>query len=312
MLETASHRKALLAQGRFATFEARDGARIRYASWQPDGPVRGTVVLLNGRAEFIEKYIETIGELLARGFAVWSKDWQGQGLSSRPLANPRKGHAGSFEPLLCDLHDFLTKLVRPNSVGPYLALAHSMGGHLVLRYLAEHPGFFSRAVLSAPMVGIQTPGWPGPVVKALAHLGVAFGFGDRYVPGMGDADPYQRPFARNILTSDPDRFHQTQIWTAENPALGLGGPTYGWMRAAFNSMHKMTDANYVGAIDVPVLFLSAQDDRIVQNDAQERLAHCLAQGRFVSIAQARHEILLEQDPVRAAFWKAFDALIGPV
>ncbi|PCJ58212.1 MAG: alpha/beta hydrolase [Rhodospirillaceae bacterium] len=302
--------KALIARGRFEVFEARDGARIRYAAWEPEGPVRGTVVFLNGRAEFIEKYVETIGELLDRGFAVWAKDWRGQGLSARLC--PRKGHARSFDPLLCDLHQFLIEIVRPNSAGPYLALAHSMGGHLVLRYLAEHPGFFSRAVLSAPMVGIQTLGFPNLLVEGLAHLAVRFGFGDRYVPGMGDADPYQTAFAENVLTSDPDRFRQTQILTEENPALGLGGPTYGWMRAAFKSMRKTADPDYVRAIDVPVLFLSAGEERVVQNAAQERLSRRLAQGRFVSLAASRHEILLEQDFVRARFWENFDRFTKPV
>ncbi len=306
MSETTHPWKALLQSGRFASFETRDGARIRYATWQPEGAVRGTVVFLNGRTEFIEKYLETIADLLARGFAVWTKDWRGQGLSTRPLANPRKGHARSFEPLLGDLQDFLTEIVRPNSAGPYLALAHSMGGHLTLRTLAEHPGFFSGAVLSAPMVAIQTLGWPGLVVEGLAELATQFGFGEHYVPGMGDADPYQTGFDVNILTSDPDRFRQTQIWTEENPALGLGGPTYGWMRTAFRSMRKMDDPDYVRDMDVPVLFLSAGEERIVRNDAQERLSERLPKGQFVSLAGARHEILLERDPIRARFWEAFD------
>ena len=49
----------------------RDGATLRFASWRPTvKPVRGTIVLTQGRAEFIERYSETIAELRRRGFHV--------------------------------------------------------------------------------------------------------------------------------------------------------------------------------------------------------------------------------------------------
>ncbi len=310
MSEMTHPSKALIERGRFAAFETTDGARIRYATWEPEGKARGTVVFLNGRTEFIEKYAETINELLTKGYAVWSKDWRGQGRASRPLSNPRKGHADSVDPLLADLHIFLTEIVRPNSEGPYLALAHSMGGHLALRYLAEHPGFFTQAVVAAPMVDIHTQAWPRAVVEGLARLAVRFGLGDRYVPGMGDAEPYQVAFSKNILTSDPVRFRQTQTWTQEEPALGLGGPTYGWMRAAYESIGKLENPNYAGAIDVPVLFLSAEKDRIVRNDAQERLSRNMPKASFTSLVEAQHEIMLERDPIRVRFWEAFDRFAG--
>ena len=37
-------------------FEARDGTRLRVARFAGDDTSRGTVVFLNGRTEFIEKY----------------------------------------------------------------------------------------------------------------------------------------------------------------------------------------------------------------------------------------------------------------
>lgn len=309
MSGTTDPLKGLIKLGRFSHFEDSSGVRIRYASWEPKEKARGTVVFLNGRAEFIEKYIETISELLAKGYAVWSKDWRGQGLSSRPLLNPRKGHADSFEPLLSDLHIFLTKIVCPNSEGPYIALAHSMGGHLVLRYLAEHPGIFAQAVVLSPMIDIHTRAWPRAVVEKLAKLVVCFGLGDRYVPGMGDADPYQVAFSKNLLTSDSARFRQTQAWTIEEPSLGLGGPTYGWMRATYESIRKLENPNYVSTINVPVLFISAENDRIVLNDAQERLVRNMPRAHLISLAEARHEIMLERDPIRVRFWEAFDQFI---
>ena len=48
---------------------AAPGARLRYACWNASGTTtRGTVVVLTGRGEFIEKYAtEVVGELLRAG-----------------------------------------------------------------------------------------------------------------------------------------------------------------------------------------------------------------------------------------------------
>ena len=39
--------------------------------------------MLTGRTEYVEKYFETIGDILERGFAVAILDWRGQGGSGK-------------------------------------------------------------------------------------------------------------------------------------------------------------------------------------------------------------------------------------
>ena len=56
-----------------------DGVNLRFARWAPPPGRKGTVLVLQGRAEFIEKYFETVRDLRARGFAVVTFDWRGQG-----------------------------------------------------------------------------------------------------------------------------------------------------------------------------------------------------------------------------------------
>ena len=66
-----------------------DGAVIRHACWEPPQPPRATLLMLNGRSEFIEKYDELARDWTARGYRVFSLDWRGQGRSTRPLPPPR-------------------------------------------------------------------------------------------------------------------------------------------------------------------------------------------------------------------------------
>src|SRR5580658_5630040 len=88
-----------------------DGVSIRFARWAPPPGRKGTVCIFQGRAEFIEKYFETVRDLRARGFAVATFDWRGQGLSQRALKDPRKGHVGSFAEFAIDLETFMKEVV---------------------------------------------------------------------------------------------------------------------------------------------------------------------------------------------------------
>ncbi len=47
-------------------FEGYDGLQLRSALWEATrGPARGTVVIVQGRGEFIEKYFEVIADFAA-------------------------------------------------------------------------------------------------------------------------------------------------------------------------------------------------------------------------------------------------------
>ena len=119
------------------------GATLRAARFPaaPDVAARGVCVLLNGQTEFIEKYFEVIDELRARGFAVATMDWRGQGGSGRVLDDHRKGFVSDFAEYDEDLETLLNWIVTP-MLAPGekpVALAHSMGAHILLRRLARRP-----------------------------------------------------------------------------------------------------------------------------------------------------------------------------
>ena len=63
---------------------SKGGIKLRAAYAIPPNP-KGTVLILGGRGEFMERYFETMNDLMRRGFAVASFDWRGQGGSDRLL-----------------------------------------------------------------------------------------------------------------------------------------------------------------------------------------------------------------------------------
>src|SRR5262249_19287214 len=115
------------------TLRTSDGVSLRFARWPAPPNRKGTVCLFHGRAEFIETYFECVRELQARGFAVVSLDWRGQGLSTRALADIHKGHVNDFDEYGTDLQTLMQEVVLPDCPPPLFALAHSMGAAVLLR-----------------------------------------------------------------------------------------------------------------------------------------------------------------------------------
>ena len=287
---------------------SHDGISIRCARWPaPHPPARGTALFLQGRTEFIEKNLEAVGELRRRGFAVWTLDWRGQGLSGRLLDDRHKGHVADYDDYLQDLQLLIGGHLKDNMEGPLIMLAHSMGGHIGLRFLYDHPGLFDRAVLCAPMIGILG-GLPGIGVRLLAAVAGVLGCANAYAFGTGPYGERARRFAGNQLTSDAGRFARMHAYIAAEPRLALGCPTFGWLAATFRSIGRLRrDAP---AIRTPVLIISAGDDKVVDNAAQHRLHRGgIATCRLETVAGARHEMLCEEDTFRGQFWRLFDDFV---
>ncbi len=294
-------------------FPGYDGALLRYARWSPTrGPARGTFCIFSGRGEYIEKYFEVIADLRRRGFAVAIHDWRGQGGSQRALPNPRKGHIKDFSEFDRDIAAFMQQVVLPECPPPFYALAHSMGGNVLARHSVTSGSWFERIVLCAPMLEIiaDKQRFPGGLVRFYVEAACLLGFSTRYVPTGGDTPAEMMPFEGNTLTSDRERFHRNRQIIEAAPELALGYPTLGWTRAAYRSCDMVTDPMFARRVQVPLLLVSAANDRIVSSRAIEAFASRLKIGAHVTIPQSEHEILQESDTVRQHFWSVFDAYLG--
>jgi lysophospholipase len=290
------------------TIKTPDGAELRFARWAPPAGRKGTVCVFTGRSEAIEKYFETVRDLRDRGFAVAMIDWRGQGHSSRRLRDPRKGYVRDFSDFEVDVETFVQQVVLPDCPPPYFALAHSMGGAVMLRIAHAGKRWFDRMVLSAPMIDLPRRGTSFPA-RALLRIMRLTGQGGRYVPGGSDALTGSESFVHNPFTSDPVRFARNAAILEEDPTLGIGSPTVAWADTALRAMHTFRGSNYPSEIRQPILMLAASNDSIVSTAAIEEFAYHLRAGSHLVIAGSKHEILQEQDRYRAQFWAAFDAFV---
>jgi lysophospholipase len=292
-------------------FFQASGTRLRAARFAADPavPCRGVLVLLNGQTEFIEKYFEVIDELRGRGFAVATMDWRGQGGSDRLLTgDSRKGYVKDFSEYDADLAAFMAEVVAPMGDARPFALAHSMGAHNLLRYLAQKPQAFARAVLTAPMVAVSFRGYAAWLVHMVTRIEALRGNGAGWVWGMEGRDPHAMTFASQMVTSDEARFARTQKILQDHPELRLAGATWAWLGAALRSMAWLE--RQAPRITTPLLVIGAGADRIVVTAQTKAFAARLPHARYIEIAGAGHEMLMERDCFRARWWAAFDAFVA--
>ena len=291
------------------TLRTPDGVTLRYARWRPTARRnRGTICLIQGRTECIEKYFELIVELRRRGFHVLAFDLRGQGGSERLLDDPRKGHVDDFDEYVIDLKAVVTQVMLPAMPAPYFAIAHSMGATALLLALDKGFSAFSRAVLLAPLVGVVDLRFPR-LAQALAAGLDFFALGASYVPGGGATSLATRPFKDNKVTSDPVRYQMMADLIAAFPALGLGDPTIRWVLAMFAAFDRFRDRDFGRRIETPTLMLLPTEDPLCSTPAAEELAGRIRGCQMLLVPGASHELLSERDRFRQQFHAAFDAFI---
>lgn len=294
---------------RIGTLTTPDGITLRHARWEGLGPHRrGTVVICQGRSEFIEKYAEVIGELRGRGFGVLAFDWRGQGGSQRLTRNGAKGHIRRFADYQTDLEAVMTAVALPECKPPFHALGHSMGGAVLIEAAKAGRIWFDRIVLSAPMVRLRQVPAQGAMRGFFTALSL-LGLGGRLVPGGTLKPTSQKPFERNLVSSDPARYALIGSYADIDRRLGLGAPTIGWVRAALAVTARFAKPFYAETIRQPMLLIAGSRDGLVDTAAAEAFGRRLKAGHTIVVQGAMHEVMMERDDLRAQFWAAFDAFV---
>lgn len=295
---------------RVGYFTTPDKIQLRYATFPKGaGAAKGTICLVQGRTEFIEKYFETIADFQSRGFAVATFDWRGQGGSQRLIGNKRLGYVRRFDDYWEDLKAFHGSILLPDCPAPYYLVGHSMGGLASLYAGIRDRMMFERIFVSAPMVGLDRQPFSMAGMARLCGTLANLGLGRLPIGRRGDKAQTEQSFAGNPLTSDLARFNRSVEVLKARPELELGAPTFRWAASAFEAMAGAATDQFPGAVRIPVLMLAAARDEIVSTAAIETLGLRMRTGRHVVIPGARHEMFVENDAIRAQVFAAFDAFI---
>jgi lysophospholipase len=288
---------------------AADGHAIRRIDLPARGnEARGSILFFPGRGDFYEKYLETLDHWSNRGWRVTAADWRGQAGSGRLGADAVTGHIGDYAEWVSDLAGLWAAWIA-QTPAPHVLAGHSMGGHLVLRAVAEGKVRPDALVLVAPMLGFV-----GSVPPAVMHLvsRVMTVLGDPRRPAWKWSEkPGEPPASReHLLTHDHGRYADELWWRKERPDLVMGPGSWGWVERGYASMRGLFARGVLERITVPTLILAAIGDKLVSYRAIAAAAARMPNAKLVTFGEeARHEILREADPARDLALAAIDAFI---
>ncbi len=252
---------------------------------------KGTIVICHGFTENSEKYHELIYYFLQNGYQVAIYDQRGHGKSFRELADRSVIHVRHFSQYTKDLHVFVHKIVlkKMKAEKKHLYLfGHSMGGCVSARYLEKYPEDFAKAVLSAPMMGLNLGKWPIWTAEMICILKRAMGRGTERIFNQTPFDPEES--YENCSASSRARFMYFHGVRLQTPAYQVGGATYYWGQEAIRAGRLTKKRKEVRKIKTPLIMFIAGDDTLVDRRSQDQFMRNLPGGRIFLVPESRHEI----------------------
>lgn len=293
------------AGGKAHWLTCSDGTKVRVAYWP--GGRKGTVLLFQGRTEYIEKYGPVVEKFQTLGYTVVAIDWRGQGLSDRSGKQHKIGHVASFDEFQLDVAALMEFVGEINCPKPYVSVAHSMGGAIGLRALLNGQPI-AKAIFSAPMWGIYFKGIMKPVSRMLVGAAHVAGRGASIAPST-HAQNYvmYSPFEDNTLTNDKDQFEWSKHQLTEHSDLELGGPSMHWIREAMIETARLRRSEMPST---PCLCAYGTQERIVSINGIEKVMDKWPNGKLLLIQDAQHELFIEEQHVRHQFWSEIETFLA--
>ncbi len=288
-------------------FDTYDNKKLRYAIFRADVTrAKGTVILLQGRNETIEKYYETIRDLTAAGLWVATFDWRGQGGSERLLRDPLPGYVRRFSDYERDLEQFLEEIVLPDARLPFFIVAHSAGALIALSAAPRLANRIERIAVTSPFVGLKDDRFSQTTLLVAARIACLIGLGGVAPTGSKRSNLH---FSDNVLTSDPVRFQRNRAIYDICPEFTLSGPTFRWISESLKTIDRVQKSDHLASIRIPTLLLGAGADSIVPHHMLEDMASRFRASELITIDYAKHELFQEADIYREQAMAAIKAFI---
>ncbi|QGN55328.1 alpha/beta fold hydrolase [Novosphingobium sp. Gsoil 351] len=305
-------RRAIPAAARESMWAAPDGHPVRRLDWSSAaGPPRGSLLFLPGRGDYYEKHLEALHHWVGRGWRVTALDWRGQGGSGRLGIDEATGHVEDFALWLGDLAAFWGAW-RTDSVRPRIVVAHSMGGQLALRAVAEDLIDPDALVLAAPMLGLAGR-VPGAAMHQVARIMAAWGDARRPAWKWKEEPGDKLAWRQRMLTHDDARYGDELWWRQHRPELAMGPGSWRWVERAYASMRGLERPGVLERIAIPVILVASTGDKLVSFPAIERAARRIVRAELVRFGpEAAHEIFREADPVRTKALRRIDDFLDRV
>jgi alpha-beta hydrolase superfamily lysophospholipase len=298
-VRSGSVRLACMAEHTF-TLPTGDVTSFVYG-WEPDGDVRGVIVVAHGMGEHAGRYRRLAEALTGDGWAVYAGDHRGHG---RTAGGPdelgslgEQGWAG----LVADLGRVLEEAAQRHPGAPIVLLGHSMGSFASQQYVLDHSDRLDALVLSGTtavdqVVGALDPDQPADLTA----------FNAPFAPARTDYDWLSRDDA------------EVDAYVAD--ALCGFGLDAAATRSMVEAAARLGDQDEINAVrdGLPIYVVAGRDDPLAFGGALidvvvDRYRTAGAEVTAVVYDGARHEVFNEtnRDEITGALLEWLAVTVSP-
>ena len=275
--------------------EGQEGIDIFYKKYILEDAV-GSIVISHGFTEVIDKYNEIIYYFLNNGYSVFAMEHRGHGRSGYLGKDTSQIYVKDYNYYILDLKKFIDEIVVPDSGDKDLFLfAHSMGGGIAAKFLQDYPQYFDAAVLTGPMMEVNTGSFPKFIARPITWVMTNLGLGYSYAAGE---EPYTDEYDfQGASTSSEARYSYTYNNIVNNELFQRSGASYMWLNESFKLTKEITKKDNAEKIEIPVLLFQAEQDVYVLPGGQNAFASYAKNCELVHIKGAQHEMYRESDEI---------------
>lgn len=259
------------------TLTGQGGLKVFYQYWRPvageaagGGPV--PLVLAHGLSEHSDRYAHVAEYFAQRGHPVWALDHRGHGRSEGVRV-----YVDRFDDYLYDLGRFVDLVREAESRRKPVLVGHSMGGVIALAYALSRPETLAGLVLSSPWLGLN--------LRPPLHLRLLLPVLSTVAPRMA--------VPNDALTTYVCRDPEILQRYVEDP-MRCRTATPRWFREAVRAQARVRQQ--APSLQLPVLFLVAGDDRLVDAGATQAIYEALSSPkRWHLYPEMYHEVFNDPD-----------------
>lgn len=288
-------RKKLIYIKTCGNFTGEKGNKIYFEKYKVKNE-RGRIVISHGFTECIEKYMEIIYYFTREGYSVFIMEHRGHGRSGNLGANDKSQiNVEKFDYYIKDLKCFIDNEVKIRKNKSLFLFAHSMGGTIGTMFIEKYPQYFSKVILSSPMLQIAIGKVPGVIARFVARLALIFGKGDDFILGNVPYDGTYDFFLAS--TSNESRYNYYYREIVGNNKIQRGGGSFRWLYESLNAIKYALKKGNIGRIKSKVLLFQAGNDGLVGYGGIKKFAKRCKTCKLIKFKNAKHELYLENNDI---------------
>lgn len=243
---------------------------------------RASMLVVHGFSEGMYKYREIVFNFLKMGIGCTIFEFPGHGKSGGGM--PDRIHTEDFGEYVDTIGMVSSRM---DDDCPRFIFAHSMGGCAAALYLEENPSSpFEKAILSSPMLKINTHGVGENAALRLSDIMVRYHRKDNFVFGQGVWEKTNDTF-QSSAGADRGRFEENLAYRTSHAEYQKSGATWKWLNEGIKASRRARE-NFI-RIGIPILLLRAEDDGYVDKDVFAGLDNPHLE--IADIPFSRHECL---------------------